>query len=1120
MLDFAPSDAQAGFRLHGFELLNWGTFHDRVWRLLPEGKNALITGDIGSGKSTLVDAVTTLLVPAQRITYNKAAGAEARERSPKSYVLGHYKTERGEEGLSARPKALRDENTYSVILGRFHNEGYGHDVTLAQVFWIRDPQAQPARFYVIADKPMSITEDFTGFGEDILDLKKRLRNNGGVEVHDTFPPYEHAFRRRFGIDNPQALELFHQTVSMKSVGNLTDFVRAHMLEPFPVSERIEALIEHFDNLTRAHEAVVRAREQVEALEPLVAEGRQYRELDDENAAFRDAREALHGWFAGLKRGLLLERRDKLLRQQERAELRVAAVERRLAERQAERERLDQAIRENGGDRIAVISQEIDQRRRLRDERKNRAARYAELAAEVELPTTVDATGFVDSQRAITDRRNQIDTRIADRQNRLTEQGVALQELKRDHDAVTAEIDSLRTRRSNIPTRVLAMRQMLVEALDIAEDALPFAGELIRVHEDARDWEGAAERLLHNFGLSLLVPEEHYAAVADWVDRTQLRGRLVYYRVRKPRVTPVPRQPHSLVDKLSIKPDSAFYPWLETELSQRFDYACCENLTDFRREKRAITRAGQIKTGGNRHEKDDRHRLDDRSRYVLGWSNVNKITALEKRQADLQQRIQTIANAVASDQDALHRAMSARETLGRLEMFEQFADLDWQTPGSEIERLAAERRELEESSDLLRTLQHQLGELEESLRQTAGERDTAREEVTRARTHIETVDEEVARLNATLTGITPDERDRLHTLLARWRTEALGEQRLTVESCDNRQQDMRGWLTREINKRDKKLDRLTENLLRRMGDFCRRYQQETREIDANLASIDEFGVMLKRLQADDLPRFEQRFRKLLRENTINEVANFQAQLNRERETIRERIETINRSLNDIDYDDGRYIKLLAEPTPDSEIRDFRQDMRACTEDAVSGTEDDQYAERRFLRVKAIVERFKGREGTTEIDRRWTAKVTDVRNWFVFSATERWREDDSEYEHYTDSGGKSGGQKEKLAYTVLAASLAYQFGLEWGEKRSRSFRFVVIDEAFGRGSDESARFGLRLFERLNLQLMIVTPLQKIQVIEPFVAAVGFVTNEDGAHSMMRNLTIEEYHAEKRAHRQENG
>jgi uncharacterized protein YPO0396 len=159
-------------------------------------------------------------------------------------------------------------------------------------------------------------------------------------------------------------------------------------------------------------------------------------------------------------------------------------------------------------------------------------------------------------------------------------------------------------------------------------------------------------------------------------------------------------------------------------------------------------------------------------------------------------------------------------------------------------------------------------------------------------------------------------------------------------------------------------------------------------------------------------------------------------------------------------------------------------------------------------------LRGREGTTELDRRWARKVTDVRNWFQFAASERWKEDNSEHEHYTDSGGKSGGQKEKLAYTVLAASLAYQFGLEWGAVRSRSFRFVVIDEAFGRGSDESARYGLELFRRLNLQLLIVTPLQKIHIIEPYVASVGFVHNPEGRDSQLRNLSIEAYRAEREA------
>jgi uncharacterized protein YPO0396 len=99
-------------------------------------------------------------------------------------------------------------------------------------------------------------------------------------------------------------------------------------------------------------------------------------------------------------------------------------------------------------------------------------------------------------------------------------------------------------------------------------------------------------------------------------------------------------------------------------------------------------------------------------------------------------------------------------------------------------------------------------------------------------------------------------------------------------------------------------------------------------------------------------------------------------------------------------------------------------------------------------------------------------------------------------------------------VLAASLAYHFGLDWHEMNdmSRHFRFVVIDEAFGRGSEESAEFALKLFEKLNLQLMIVTPLQKINVIEPYVASVALVENRSGRASTLLNMSIEEHRRRK--------
>ena len=61
----ADSDPPSGFRLARLELYNWGTFDKRVWSFEPGGHDCLLTGDAGSGKSTIVDAITTLLLPAQ-----------------------------------------------------------------------------------------------------------------------------------------------------------------------------------------------------------------------------------------------------------------------------------------------------------------------------------------------------------------------------------------------------------------------------------------------------------------------------------------------------------------------------------------------------------------------------------------------------------------------------------------------------------------------------------------------------------------------------------------------------------------------------------------------------------------------------------------------------------------------------------------------------------------------------------------------------------------------------------------------------------------------------------------------------------------------------------------------
>ncbi|MBC7719528.1 MAG: ATP-dependent exonuclease SbcCD, C subunit-like protein [Chitinophagaceae bacterium] len=1116
----------AGFRLMQIEVFNWGTFDKRVWTLSLDGLNGLLTGDIGSGKSTLVDAITTLLVPTQRITYNKAAGADAKERSLRSYVLGHYKSERNEASGNAKPVALRDASSYSVILGVFYNAGLDQTVTLAQVFWLKDSVTTPERFYVVAEKRLSIAADFSNFGITPTALRTRLRKSG-VLLLDAFKAYSAEFCRRFGLDGDQALELFAQTVSMKSVGNLTDFVRHHMLEPFDVKPRIDGLIAHFDDLSRAHAAVLKAKRQLELLTPLVADCDKHAESLTNIEALRDARDALRAYFAELKLRLLDERLQTLSETLETETGKVSKLEAQRKDQNLEAQQQRDAIARSGGDRIAQIEQDIERKERESVRRKDKANRYDVLRKQLGLLTVSSMEDLLVQQQSCAQKRIEELERSADVQNNLIEKSADFKTGNDGYKLISAEISSLKNRRSNIDMQQITVRAALCQATGFSEASMPFAGELIEVRGNERDWEGAIERLLHSFGLSLLVPEAQYAAVAEWVDKTHLKGRLVYFKVPQS-VRSGTFSPHvdSVIRKIALKPDSPFYNWLDRAVQERFDLACCTTQDQFRREDKAITRAGQIKNT-QRHEKDDRHRIDDRTRYVLGWSNSAKLDALQSKARLQEDNLARLGGVIATLEKEKNRIGEQLSALDKLVEFHDYRELDWPSLALDISRLQDELSTIKAASDLLKTLTHRLAELDAGLvvlnaklKEQSDKRAKTEQKISDTQ---EQRDQTMWLLNQLAAQvISPDSVGRLEQL----QTELGDGQDLTLDLCSRRETELREHLQRAMDTEAQRGNRLLAKVTTAMSFFANQYPLDMREIDASIEAAGEYRKLLNQLAQDDLPRFEAQFKSLLKENTIRELANFSSQLRRERETIKERIDVINVSLAQIDYNPGRFILLQAQNTQDVDVRDFQIELRACLDGSLSGDggatqagEDAQYSEQKFLQVKSIIERLRGRTGQTDSDRRWTNKVTDVRNWFVFAASECWREDGREHEHYSDSGGKSGGQKEKLAYTILAASLAYQFGLDGAadaqngtSKRARSFRFVVIDEAFGRGSDESAHYGLQLFEKLKLQLLIVTPLQKIHIIEPFVATVGFVQNDEGRDSKLRNLSIEEFRQEK--------
>ncbi|OIO04679.1 MAG: hypothetical protein AUJ52_14720 [Elusimicrobia bacterium CG1_02_63_36] len=1117
-LDFAASDDRAGFRLHRFETLNWGTFHKNVWKMEPAGDNALLTGDIGSGKSTLVDALTTLLVPSQRIVYNQAAGAERRERSLLSYVKGFYKSEKDQTRFAAKAVSLRKGDSYSVILGFFYNEGYSQGITLAQVFWTKGDNARPERFYAIAGRPLSIAEDFSNFGKEIAALKRKLRKKD-VSLFDSFSQYGAEFRRRMDIRSDQALELFYQTVSLKSVGNLTDFVREHMLDEPRVQDQLEEIRRNFENLDRAHMAVLKAKDQIGRLAPLVEDCDQCAQTEKGIGELTRGRSALEAYFADKKISLLNDRIARLQVDQGRLSDRITQEEGAISGLRHRRAELQKNIYESGGSRLESLSQEIGRLERERREKEEREKEYAGLCSSLGLAKALDVEAFHENKAGAEKIRTEAETEKEAASFSRVQIEVRRSKRKESVTAIERELESLRGRTSNIPRDLLELRGQLCGELDLEEASLPFVGELIQVRSGHAAWEGAIERVLHGYGLSMLVPDEAYGAVAQYVNRTHLGKRLVYFRIRdeQGRTAQRPSDKRQLLHKVEIKPDTPFREWLEQDLIRHFNYACCESLEEFQREIKALTRQGQLKSQGRRHEKDDRFRLEDRSRYVLGWSNEGKILVLEEQLSRLVEEEKK--DIVESDK--LRQAVAAlearRDAAAKVLWRKEFQEIDWRSVAKTISDLEEEKARITKSSKVLQELQSAMNQVESDLDQAEKRLKKNDNEKTLVDDKLATAHDLKGESAEVLGRLSDQERDGVFPLLKELEPEALGDRKLTVESCDNCQTEMRKWIQGRLDADQKRERSLRERISKQMEAYKTAYPLETREVDGSWESADEFRVMLQRLKDEDLPRHEEKFKKLMNEGTINDIALFQNQLERECEDIQDKISRINKSLCEIDYNPGTFIELVLDRSPDVEIGAFRQQLRDCLGDTLAGDDGATYNEHKFLQVKAVIDRFSGREGMTELDQKWTRKVTDVRNWFEFLVNEKWMETDEVKETYSDSSGKSGGQKEKLAYTILASALAYQFGLGWGESRSRSFRFVMIDEAFGRGSDESARYALNLFKNLNLQLLVVTPLQKIHIIEDYVRSVHFVHNPDGKTSLLKSLSIEQYQEERELHKQ---
>lgn len=1125
--DGCMEDVGPGYRMRRLEVYNWGTFDGAVWPFELGGNTSLLTGEIGSGKSTLVDAILTLLIPQPKINYNKAADSGSRERSLTSYVRGYY-AKRSNASGEEEPVALRDKNKYSVILAVFSDVEKDSYVTLAQVFFFQPGSERPARFFVVAERSLSIKKDFGGFGNNISDLKKRLKKSLYVEVFNDYTSYAVKFKSLFGIVSDDALDLFQQTVSMKKVNGITDFVRKNMLgdvDRAEMEENIQHLLTHFHTLKSIHDAIVHDREKMDLLRPIVKASDTYDACLLKESELSLMEEGVQPYLAREEIKLLTEALTESNRQQEEMRARRTSFEAELTHVGEDIDAKKKEMWQNGGNRLHDAEKELKNCEKDLAQVRKQAENYRVYADVLGLSVPVVLEDFLTRRKELEDLLGELKAEYDALDVKKFEADSKEREIVSQISADKTELASLLKRDSNIPAPFIAIRKDLCCDLKVAEQDMPFAGEIMEVKPEEQKWEGALERLLGEFGVSLLVPESLYGKVIDWMEKHFLGRRMVYYRVDEytPPVSMTDLPETSAARKLHIKCDSPYAGWLASELVHRFDHVCAETTAEFKKARFALSLEGQIKTQGRRHQKDDRHALHDRRYYVLGFSNKEKIALIKKELERLEEeramQRKSVQQIVAERESVIRKRNAAENLL----MVDNFKDIDCQYFADRVDKQKAIIQSLKGHSNILARLDREVKALEKEKKEIEAAIRCADGELGGLVRQIKEYEDKKAADEKILLSAPELIRREGFDLLDKHREDCIKKGFFTLKSMTEKQGMYNKWLREEKEKWGAKKEQSGSAMSSGMSKYLQ-YLSLHNESDPNLtnelnrANRSEYKELYRRIGEDDLPKLLPKFKKRLRENTIQDMAIFQSKLLSNRDVIRERIEEINRSLYDIDYNVGHYIEIECIESLNNEIKHFRQQLKACTDSAITGS-DDNYNEEKFLEIEKILSRFsKSRPGRAEEDKKWTAMVTDVRNWYTFAVSERIRMEDGrcgeEYEHYTDSSGKSGGQKEKLAYTILAASFVYSFGII-GSRALPTFRFTAIDEAFLKSSDESARFGLELFRKMGLQLLVVTPLAKIPTIEPYISHLGFVSQNEKRQSQIRNLSIGEYRKELKAH-----
>jgi uncharacterized protein YPO0396 len=1109
------------------EVYNWGTFNEKVFRINPKGNNSLLTGANASGKSTYIDALLTLIVPAKKDRfYNQSSGVEKKgDRTEETYVLGHYGNIQEEGKTSTSTQKLRDTTTYSVILASFSNADQ-KQITLFQVRWFSNNELR--RQFGIAHVPLEVESDFGEFDskgnwKKLLDKKYNSNvTKKKIEFIDGPTAYAERMADLFGMRSTKALTLFNQVVGVKVLEDLDDFIRINMLEEQDGEAEFIQLKESFVTLMDAKTNIEKAKEQIKQLKPINEIAIELINIKADLFRLEKSRETAVYWFA--QKGVELGEKELEKSKGELERLNDELIELRNKEEKLKQEERTISIsieKDEVGSKIKDLEKDIRNLQTLKDNRSRKLEEYNKIAQNIKFSTNPSEETFNTNRESAKQLKQSTQNNIDVENENLRAFKNEEDKLKQDTEDLVKTIKTLQENKNNIAGREAEIRDEIISHIGASREEIPFIGELIKVKDDEMKWESSIEKVLHNFALRLIVPSKYYSSVNQYVNSNNLKGRIRYDKYEDQDYLKNFKNKmlndKSLINKIEVKPKTQYYDWIENYLESQFDFVCVDSLSEFEQfQEMVITQNGLIKFKRGKHEKDDRAHIARKENFVLGWDNKEKLSSLKKELINLQNQQTENKKAIANKNlEIKNLGIFKDECHNLFSKFEKYDDINWQSYANDIQEKTEQKDKLEKTNNRVKQLQEDLKKVQEALKQVSDVQIFNKgQEIFTKKNEVGTIEQSI-RSNKSIyetLGIVDV------SMFEKQHPDLLNIEYTTFETSREKFQKENSRQTRELQEQKERKER---EVIIKINDFKQPSEAITSKFkdwrsDVNslpdsthLKLISEYQNFLARLENDNLPKFEKKFNDYLQETITNKVGDFRMFFENWSDSIKENIKHLNESLKEIDFKNKpqTYIQLVAPNKINDEVKEFKKLLEEAVPNVYQMEKNIDGRKHHFNNhIQPFIERLDKEE--------WRKKVMDVRFWFSYKAEEFYKETNQKFKTYEAMGQLSGGEKAQLTYTILGSAIAYQFGLTRYNQglESKSFRFIAIDEAFKAQDEDKARYLITLCKQLHLQLLVVTPSDNIHIVQNDISFVHFVERKEERHSWLYDMPIEQFKEEK--------